>query len=1038
MPPISLLILYSSIAVSQFIALTEIRSAPRLENIPEIFGILTALIAIFTILCMPMRNCHLPNDHISPASGLPTSQLRSPEDNLTLLQFMTVSWMSPLISVGTARQLNDGDVWNLSYEFQHKALHESFRGLRGSVLRRLLVANGIDLVLISLLGLIELLGNSFSPVLLQQLLRSMEDPSAPQSAAITYAILSLIFRLVASQSAVFNLWFSRRSYERSRGELITMLSEKTLSRKMTLDGKPKERGHPKLANGIAKEDIQDPDPSNEPASMGKVLNLIRFDAYEVAQRFWEFQSLITQPLGVVISVILIWRLIGWPCLIGVLTVFFAQGINAMTARALLRWEKVRRVATDNKLQKISQFVEAIRHLRWYGWQDVWLGHIMEARQRELTLRVITSLWNILISFTNSFASGMFPVAAFYAYTTLAGKPLRIDVAFPALQLFSMLEFNLREIPGLITVLLNASVALGRIENFMNEPDKEENRALTDTRVPPITNTRLELKNASFAWPGADELVLCDISLSFPIGFTLVVGEVGAGKSALLQALLGELDQRGGEFLRPSEMFGYCAQTPWLQSMSIRENILFSSTYEESRYKEVLDVCALTTDMASFKHGDMSHIGENGIGLSGGQKARVALARAVYSRARILLLDDPLSALDSQTAETIVQKLFSRGRLLHGRVTILITHRTELCRGIADQVVEISGGRACLVDPEMISGGLTRILSPEETNEPNQTRDQEQQLDSTPDQALEDEHRSHGGVKASVYWEYIQAGKVRWWMVLIFVLAIYRLIDIGKTVFLKSWGEAYGPRSDTGDSLQPFSSISPSFEALPAPLERVALAPFAGLPSPETNIRLWLVGFFLLAAAQSVAFLISQGFMVVIIYTAGRRMFADVMTHVSHATFRFYDVTPVGRLLNRLTGDCSTIDGNISGQFQNVAQLLIDWISSIIVIMSVTPVFLIFAIALTVSFVLTFLRFLPTSQSLRRLEVRNFLPDDSSALRLTILDGVLEPVDVQLWRGISRTYNHSRFISFQQCQEVSLLTIRQLFVQKTTFRLVLLQ
>jgi ABC-type multidrug transport system fused ATPase/permease subunit len=924
-PPISLLILYSSLVASQLILLIDHRSSLYYKDIPAALGLFAALSAIGILLCMPLRNPDFPKDQISPVFKGPTSRLRSPEDNLTLLQFMTVSWMSPLISVGAARAIHDEDVWSLSYEFQHRFLHDRFRELPGSVLRRLLEANAIDLVLISLLALIELLANFSVPVLLQQLLRSMENPNSPKRAAITYAILSLAVRLIASQTAVLNLWFSRRSYERSRGELITMLYEKTLTRKIV---------------GVL------PLGSKAPvsASMGKIMNHMRFDTYEIAQRFWEFQSLVTQPVSLVLSILLIWRLIGWPCLIGVLTILIAQTLNSLIARALIRWETLRRVATDDKLQKISQFVEAIRHLRWYGWQEAWLERIMKSRQHELNLRVITSLWTILISFTSTFASGMFPVAAFYAYTLLAGQPLRIDIAFPALQLFSMLETSLREIPGLITVLLNASVAIGRVQGFMNEPDK------VDTKAPTTATTRLELRNAFFAWPGASESALRDITLKFPTGLTVVCGEVAAGKTALLQALLGELDQQSGELIRPYEIVGYCAQTPWLESMSIRENILFSSPYEPSRYREVLEACALMPDMANFQHGDLSQIGENGIGLSGGQKARVALARAVYSGAKILLLDDPLSALDHQTAETIVRRCLG-GRLLADRTTILVTHRTELCQTFAKQVIKISEGRAHLVDAETaLSSSLYTVQTSESNAEGDQDGDEEQQLAAIPEKFMEEEHRAQGGVRASVYWEYIKAGKLRWWMVLICALALFRLVDIGETWFLKEWGEAYNRPEDPANS-----------------------GLFDGLPSPEVNIRPWLLGFFLLATAQAVAFLISQGFMLIIIYTAGRDMFKRVMDRVSHATFRYYDVTPVGRLMNRLTSDCSTIDGNISNQFQNVARLSIAWISSIIVIGSVTPFFLLFSLALTAAFVLIFLRFLPTSQSLRRLEMVSLSP-----------------------------------------------------------------
>ena len=667
-------------------------------------------------------------------------------------------------------------------------------------------------------------------------------------------------------------------------------------------------------------------------------------------RFWEFQSLITKPLGFILSVVLIWRLIGWPCLFGVTTVILAQVINVLITRILLHRERVRRIATDNKLQKITEYVTAIRHLRWYGWQDFWKDQIMHARQHELNLRVITSLWGILISFTNNLASGMFPVAAFYAYTVLAGQPLRVDIAFPALQLFDMLEGSLREIPGLITVLLNARIAVGRIENFMKEPNKGH-----PVRQPSGQEAQSELKleSASFAWPGSDLPVLHEISIAFPVGLTVITGKVGVGKTALLQALMGELDNLAGSVIQSNETIGYCGQTPWLQSMSIRENILFSSLQDDTRYKQVLEACALTPDLASFKNGDLSNIGENGIGLSGGQKSRVALARAVYSRARLLLLDDPLSALDHQTAETIVRRCFG-GPLLEGRTVVLVTHRTDLCHGIAQQLVEISEGRARVLDGVECtdSSMLSRVESSGSSRSRGGKCDEEQEVSVVPDKFIEDEHRAHGGVKVAVYWEYVKAGKLKWWALLISILALYRLVTVGETWFLKSWGEAFERSEDE---------------------TRVRSGPFDTLPSPETNVRPWLVGFFLIAAVRSCMFLISQSFMLVIIYSAGRRMFREIMQRVSHATFRFYDITPVGRLMNRLTSDIGTVDGNISQQFQNVAFLSITWVSSVVIIAGVTPIFLIFSLLLSLAFVLIFLRFLPTSQSLRRLEMVSLSP-----------------------------------------------------------------
>ena len=982
--PFSVLTIFTFDAIVEIIILADGGSTLHNGTVERQYGIgalISSLIGIGIILSMSLRELHLPAKEISQPSTEPTSSLRSPEDNLTLWQFITVSWMNPLIRVGYKRQLQDEDVWQLAYEFHHQRLHDTFRVLKGTVIRRLIRANAVDLCILTALGILELALLYASPVLLQRLLSSMEDITAPKRAAITYAALMMAARLIGAQSGVISLWYGRRCYERSRGEMITMLYEKTLGRKISFA--LEEKVGKDVSNGDANGHIPNgdssskPEPSwwqrasqsianffrrtksapqiREPASMGKILNLMRNDVYEVAQRFWECQALIQKPLSVIFSVTLVVRLLGWASMIAVLAMFLAQGLNFILARIMVRFEKKRRVATDSKLQVISQFVEAIRHLRWYGWQGAWLTSIMDARQKELNLRIITSLWNMSIGFVNTLALDLTPVIAFFAYTVVAGKPLRVDVAFPAMQLFQMMTSSLRDLPQLIIVIINAWVAVGRIEDFMAEPDKLE------MNTEAVAGDSMAVEHASFAWPGSQNAVLKDINLSFPEGLTLISGEVASGKTALLQALLGELDMFEGQLIRPHEPIGYCAQTPWLQSMSIRENILFSAPYDEKRYKATLDACALTPDLAEFKAGDLSLIGENGIGLSGGQRARCALARAVYSRAKILLLDDPLSALDQQTAESIMQKLFA-GPLIKGRIVVLVTHRTDLALSLADQAVKLDNGRASILDYDSAAEeSLQPITSSKSKDDTEDKKTVERNAAAVPEKFIEDEFRAQGGVRASVYWEYIKAGKLRIWAILVVVLAVHRLVAIGEAWFLKTWGEAY--------------TEQPSFYSFIDTEDVIRTKPtFLGdLPPPDNNIKPWLVGFLLVALGKSITLIIAQGIMIVIVYTAGKNMFRAIMEKVAGATFRFYDVTPVGRLMNRMTSDIGVIDGNISMQFQFVAWLSISWISSVTVIASVTPTFLAFAACLTIAFVAIFMRFIPTSQSLRRLEMVSLTP-----------------------------------------------------------------
>jgi len=195
-------------------------------------GALISLLATIVTINMPMRDPRLSRGNISRPFTTPAKEYRSPEDDLTLWQWMTVSWMGPMIAIGSKRQLNGEDVWLLPFEFQHGQLHDAFRQLHGTVFRRLIRANCIDIIVLSLLALLELIANYSVPLMLQQLLTSMENLKAESESAIFWSAAIMVARLVAAQSAVFSLWFGRRCYERSRGEMITMLYEKTLNRKI--------------------------------------------------------------------------------------------------------------------------------------------------------------------------------------------------------------------------------------------------------------------------------------------------------------------------------------------------------------------------------------------------------------------------------------------------------------------------------------------------------------------------------------------------------------------------------------------------------------------------------------------------------------------------------------------------------------------------------------------------------------------------------------------------------------------------------------
>ncbi|XP_018010740.1 ATP-binding cassette sub-family C member 4-like [Hyalella azteca] len=184
----------------------------------------------------------------------------------------------------------------------------------------------------------------------------------------------------------------------------------------------------------------------------------------------------------------------------------------------------------------------------------------------------------------------------------------------------------------------------------------------------------EIRGLTALWNGGNRPTLCDITATVYAGELLVVvGPVGSGKSSLLHSLLGELPELHGS-VDVSGKIAYAAQEPWLFSDSVRQNILFGEKYNPQKYAELLRVCGLDADLKQLSDGDLTYVGERGTTLSGGQKARVSLARALYQDGDVVLLDDPLSAVDAAVGKQLFD-LCIRG-YLRRKAVILVTHQLQ--------------------------------------------------------------------------------------------------------------------------------------------------------------------------------------------------------------------------------------------------------------------------------------------------------------------------------------------------------------------------
>ncbi|VDK19927.1 unnamed protein product [Anisakis simplex] len=187
----------------------------------------------------------------------------------------------------------------------------------------------------------------------------------------------------------------------------------------------------------------------------------------------------------------------------------------------------------------------------------------------------------------------------------------------------------------------------------------------------------------------------NISLEIKKGMlAAVIGSVGCGKSSLLMALLGEMRKLKGK-VKVNGDVAYVPQLSWIINQTLRENVLFARQYEKDDYDIVIDACALGPDIDSLQNGDLTEIGEKGINLSGGQKARVSLARAVYQDCDLYLLDDPLSAVDAHVGKKIFEHLIGPHGLLADKTRIMVTHGLHYLKD-ADMIIIMKGNYSALV------------------------------------------------------------------------------------------------------------------------------------------------------------------------------------------------------------------------------------------------------------------------------------------------------------------------------------------------------
>ncbi len=392
--------------------------------------------------------------------------------------------------------------------------------------------------------------------------------------------------------------------------------------------------------------------------------------------------------------------------------------------------KTRRVTasiTDKRVGRMNEVLAGIQSVKAFGWSRPFRESIAAAREEERR----SLSWTMVMRATTL---GIFffgpSLAAFFTFVTYwaLGNTLELPAVFAAMTLLQTLRECARWIPRSIEQASEAAVATSRIQPLLLLPEVAlggsrdgecGDGTQTMEEAAPSAEVVVSVRDSDFSWCGSAQphhspdtktsavpspaLHLRGLSLDVKPGELLVVaGPVGAGKSTLLDAILGEVAcVRGpGVRLRPQTRLGYCSQQAWIQSGTVRDNIVFgggTKPFDEARYARALEACALDHDLRHLEDGDMTEIGELGVNLSGGQRARVALARAVYADSELYLLDDVLSAVDARVSKHLFHACI-RGAL-KDKAVVLVTHQIQYLP---------YASKVCLLDK---SGGMVTACAP---------------------------------------------------------------------------------------------------------------------------------------------------------------------------------------------------------------------------------------------------------------------------------------------------------------------------------------
>ncbi|CAF1226779.1 unnamed protein product [Adineta steineri] len=659
----------------------------------------------------------------------------------------------------------------------------------------------------------------------------------------------------------------------------------------------------------------------------QTINLVANDAEKFAELSIFMHGLLAVPLEVFSTFGLVWWTIGLPTLFGYAVLLLIIPIQFIFSKKFGRYRKATMACTDKRVQTINELVNGCQIIKMYNWEKAMEQRVLETRQQELSnIRKANNLRALNVAM--SFISMHLVSLATFGGMWLMSRTLLPENIFSTLSFFTMVRLPLSiTMPGLIEKLSEARISARRIDQFMqldvltNKCEKVKNENEEHAII---------MENASFSWK--DTPSLFSLNLKIRNGNLIgVKGSIGAGKSTLLAAILGEINLVSGKLQVHAQSISYAPQSAWIFADTLQANILLGKPIDEERYNNVIKACCLDIDLQNFGEvGDLLMIGDKGVNLSGGQKARISLARALYADADLYLLDDPLAAVDPKVAKSIFDQCIGPYSLLRGKTRILVTHQTHLLVE-TDQMFYLDNGHI----EELHIEQQTTIKPSNEKSEADvsDTKETDWKLDPSAadmNSIVKNETSVSGSIKWNIWLKLFTAPPLRWFGFLLMIILMFgneALYD-----FTNSW-----------------------------------LALWSGKDGNEQRSSFYAYIYLGGVLCTLIVTLIRVAYIIYIMLCGSTYFHNQMLKGILYTSLRFFENNPSGRILNRASKDQQVVDESLPLALIETMEYLLLTLGSIIIIGMANPWVLLILIPLAPA-VLWLRRFyMRSSRQLKRLE-----------------------------------------------------------------------